>query len=116
MCKLREKFSRLSEFIEEANRMVLILLPKKRRSNRLWKKAVKLYAEGRVELQRITENAFYFQIWSGKKRYDVMIAKTKWTKDWCTCMWFSLHPGTECSHILAAKIYLSRERIPNELI
>ncbi len=61
-----------------------------------------------VEIINKTEKAVYFKVKSTSgKEYMVSIQKDG--KFACDCQHFALHPGTLCSHVVAALLKLSKE-------
>ncbi|MEM0481135.1 MAG: SWIM zinc finger family protein [Candidatus Aenigmatarchaeota archaeon] len=66
-------------------------------------KARKLVREGKVRIDLENEVRIHFTVFSKEIHY-VIFDKIK-NEFSCDCKWFSLK-GKECSHILAAKMYL----------
>ena len=76
---------------------------------KLWKKikARRLVREGKVKIDFENEARIHFSV-IGNETHYVIYDKIKDSYT-CDCKWFSLK-GKECSHILAAKMYLELKR------
>ncbi len=72
-----------------------------------WKKikARRILREGKIKIDFETETKIYFKVFS-KEEHSVIYDKIKKSFN-CDCKWFSLK-ARECSHILAAKMYLEK--------
>jgi len=76
----------------------------------IWKKikARRLLREGRVSKDFENELRIHFTVRSDRETHYVIYDKVK-DKFICDCKWFSLK-GIECSHILACKMLLEKEK------
>jgi len=70
------------------------------------KKAKKLVREGRVKIDLISRARIYFQVEGESEVHSVILdrERNRWS---CDCAYFALKEK-ECSHILAAKIFLKK--------
>jgi len=68
----------------------------------LYRKAGKLFEEGRVKVDYESDKAVYFTVKGSGDSYSVIIRKDG--KHSCTCAYASIHAGKDvlCSHICAA--------------
>jgi hypothetical protein len=68
----------------------------------IYRKAGKLFEEGRVKVDYESEKAVYFTVQGNKDSYSVIIRKDG--KHACTCAFASIHAGKDilCSHIYAS--------------
>ncbi len=74
---------------------------------RLEKKARELVLAGRVRLHGSGGRAMYFSVDGETGEREVSFAPTK--GEWsCDCKYSSLKPGHDCSHIIAARLFLSQ--------
>lgn len=68
----------------------------------LYRKAGRLFEEGRVKVDYESEKAVYFTVKGSKDTYSVIIRRDG--KHSCTCQYSSIHAGKDafCSHIYAS--------------
>lgn len=76
----------------------------------LYRKAGKLFEEGRVKVDFESDKAVYFTVKGSRDSYSVIIKKDG--KRSCTCAFASIHAGKDvlCSHICAALAMLMFSR------
>jgi hypothetical protein len=69
------------------------------------KKAAELLRDGKIKLEATGGRAIYFSVEGETESHQVSFEPAK--KSWsCDCKYTSVHPGRECSHIIAARLFL----------
>ncbi|MFH0961680.1 MAG: hypothetical protein V1820_03290 [archaeon] len=76
------------------------------------RKAEALLAEGKVRKGATGGRAIYFSVEGSTETHQVSFApaRAKWN---CDCKYSSVHPGRECSHIIACRKLLASGNVPS---
>lgn len=87
--------------------MKISSLKEKSISDYMFSKAIRLYAKGAVKPESLSPTYAIYRVIGDRGEYQVILDLSSDTAS-CTCPYYSLHPDSPCSHIVASLIHFQR--------